>query len=81
MRKSNHAQVRALLRAHPDGLTFKEMKRATGKTDCSLRRTIKAMPDVYRDRWVLSEGKKMMAVYIAVTVPEDCPYPTKKPEI
>lgn len=79
MRKSNHAKIRALLNQHPDGLTIKEIKQATGHHEDSVRRLISAMPDVYCDRWQVGRSaKKMEAVYIAVPIPEDCPYPTKK---
>jgi len=56
MKKSNHHELRALLRANPDGLT-----------------------DVYRDRWIVEPtGRRPIAVFVAVQVPEDCPRPDIK---
>jgi hypothetical protein len=78
MRKSNHHELRELLRSHPDGLTIKQMCAHTGKLEDSTRQSLKSMPDVYIDRWHIS-GTKPAAVYIAVPVPDDCPAPDIKP--
>lgn len=78
MRKSNHHELRELLRAHPDGLTVQQMCSHTGKREGATRRALDGMPDVYRDRWLYNPGVKPAAVYIAVHVPEDCPPPDTK---
>ena len=77
MRKSNHHELRKLLRSHPDGLTIKQMCSQTGRPTNSTRKSLKCMPDVYIDRWDAS-GIKPAAVYIAVPVPDDCPTPDIK---
>lgn len=78
MRKSNHHELRALLRANPDGLTVKQLCSLTGKQQAATHRALEGMPDVYRDRWNVTPGIKPAAVYIAVPVPEDCPPPDTK---
>jgi hypothetical protein len=78
MRKSNHHELRQLLRSHPDGLTVKQMCEHTGRHDSATRRALLGMPDVYRDRWVVChDGKRPIAVFVAVPVPDDCPPPNK----
>jgi hypothetical protein len=81
MKKSNHHQIRALLRANPDGLTVKQICDITGKKDSVTRRALEGMTDVYRDRWIdrgTHRGGRPMAVFVAVQVPEDCPRPDIK---
>jgi hypothetical protein len=79
MKKSNHQELRALLRANPDGLTVKQMCEHTGKLDAPTRRALEGMPDVYRDRWIVHPGgRRPIAVFVAVPVPEDCPPPDTK---
>ena len=78
MRKSAHHTLRELLRNHPDGLTVKQMCAITNMLESPTRRTLKCMPDVYRDRWVIGSGTRPSAVFIAVHVPDDCPPPDTK---
>jgi hypothetical protein len=79
MRKSNHHELRALLRANPDGLTVKQICDITGKQDSVTRRALDGMADVYRDRWIVEPtGRRPIAVFVAVQVPEDCPRPDIK---
>ena len=72
------ARVRVALRATPDGMTVTEIVEAV-KTDRShVGRILKAMPDAYIDRWVVSEAGKRwwQAVWCVVVPPENCPRPT-----
>jgi hypothetical protein len=81
MRKSNHHELRALLRANPDGLTVKQICDITKKQDSVTRRALDGMADVYRDRWLdrgPHRGGRSIAVFVAVQVPEDCPRPDVK---
>lgn len=80
MRRKIQAEVRALLRANPDGLTCAEIMFMLQTQDNHVRDAVKAMPDVYIDRWVYPRTGPVAAVWCAVAVPEDCPRPEgKKP--
>jgi len=68
-------KVRALLRAYPDGLTPHEIAAATGMHVANVRTSLRAMPDVYVDRWKLGKRGQYAKVWVAVRVPEDCPHP------
>ena len=79
MRKSNHAQIRELLRLHTDGLTVLELSEMMGtRTDATLA-SLKCMPDAYIDRWKPARGKDA-GVWCVVVPPENCPKPTRKPK-
>jgi len=76
-RYSSH-EMRALLRANPDGLTMKQLIAAfPDRTESNIRRTIKGLPDSYIDRWESASRKSYKAVWCVVIPPEDCPHPTK----
>jgi hypothetical protein len=75
MRKSRHADIRAALLKAEDGLTRKQLCEQTGIADYSIRAAVKAMPDVYIDRWLNKGNAAPRPVYMAVEVPEDCPRP------
>jgi DNA-binding transcriptional regulator GbsR (MarR family) len=75
MRKSRHADIRAALLKAEDGLTRKELCEQTGIADYSIRAAVKAMPDVYIDRWLNKGSGAPRPVYMAVEVPENCPRP------
>jgi hypothetical protein len=68
-------KVRALLRANPWGLTPMEIAAATGMHVANVRTSLRAMPDVYVDRWQLGKRGQFSKVWVAVKVPEDCPHP------
>lgn len=77
MKKSNHAQIRELLRVHHDGLTVLELSNMTSKrTDATLA-SLKCMPDAYIDRWKPARGKDA-GVWCVVVPPENCPKPERK---
>jgi predicted transcriptional regulator len=68
-----------LLLYHSDGMTIREIAGELDSTDDNVHHAIKLADRVYIDRWTPHpvQPKRMMAVYCAVPVPEDCP----KPEI
>ena len=71
-------EVRALLRANPDGLTMKQLIAAfPDRTESNIRRTIKGLPDAYIDRWESAPRKAYKAVWCVVIPPEDCPHPIR----
>lgn len=75
--------IRKILRAHPDGLTVSELIFKMQCQDDQIRKALKAMPDVYIDRWVFPTKGASSAVWCAVEVPEDCPRPSyrERPEV
>jgi hypothetical protein len=71
-------EIRALLRANPDGLTLKQIvDEFPQRTLVNVRRSLKALPDAYIDRWESAPRKAYKAVWCVVIPPEDCPHPTK----
>ena len=81
-------RVRKLLRTRPEGMTPKEIAEITGMHVANVRTSLRAMPDVYVDRWRAAKRGQFEKVWVAVEVPEDCPHPrdrvkwgvnTKKP--
>lgn len=78
MRKSNQTPLRAVLRLHLDGLTIAQLANETGLDVDGIARSLKAMPDVYIDRWETSQrGRYISAVWCAVVPPENCPKPER----
>lgn len=77
MRKSNHAQVRELLRLHTDGLTVLEISEMAGLLANSVLASLKCMPDAYIDRWKPARGKAA-GIWCVVVPPENCPKPERK---
>jgi hypothetical protein len=77
--KPHHPVIRELLKKHPDGLTVNEICSFTGIRDSNILRSLKSMPDVYIDRWLVAkQQKREQAVWVAVKVPENCPRPERK---
>ena len=68
-------RIRTLLRAKPEGVTSIEIAAETGMHVANVRTALKAMPDVYVDRWRLGKRGQFEKVWMAVPVPEDCPHP------
>ena len=77
MRTSTVKQVRALLRADPDGLTIKQINNVLHRSDTNMRRVLRGMPDTYIDRWEIRPRKTPAAVWCVVVPPEDCPRPQR----
>jgi hypothetical protein len=68
-------KIRTLLRANPNGLTPHEIAEEIGSHVANVRTSLKAMPDVYVDRWKMGQRGQLQKVWIAVPVPDDCPHP------
>lgn len=74
--------IRALLKRHPDGLTSAAIANLLDipeRNRCNLPTTIKNMPDVYIDRWEITETTH--PVYMLADIPEDMPRPPPQPKI
>jgi len=77
---SYNKQVRAALKAHPDGLTAVQLHQMIEAPEGRMRSVLKTMPDAYIDRWVYRGTQKHLnAVWCVVPVPENCPKPEKTP--
>ena len=68
-------QIRALLRASSDGMTVEQIVWAVKRDKANVKKTIRAMPDAYIDRWEAAPRKQFAAVWCVVVPPEDCPRP------
>lgn len=68
-------KIRTLLRSRPSGMTPLEIAEATGIHVANIRTSLRAMPDVYVDRWRIARRGQYEKVWVAVHVPEDCPHP------
>jgi predicted transcriptional regulator len=68
-------RIRALLRSKPSGMTPIEIAEITGFHVSNVRTSLRAMPDVYVDRWRPGKRGQFEKVWVAVHVPEDCPHP------
>lgn len=78
MRKSRHIEVRKILIDNPDGMTATELSDLMEINLNVTIRAMKAMPDVYIDRWIKKLGAKTYsAVWCRGDIPENCPKPTK----
>lgn len=82
IRKTNdrRAQVRALLRDLPGGMTPAGIARALGmnRQSMNVRRVLESMPDAYIYRWWrATTHDEYTDVWRVVTVPEHCPHPMK----
>jgi len=71
-------RIRTLLRENPNGMTPNELSEATGVHPANVRTALKAMPDVYVDRWRLGKRGQYEKVWVAVPVPDDCPHPKER---
>ena len=71
-------RVRKLLREHPDGLSANQITEITKMHISNTRVALRAMPDVYVDRWQPGKKNQFEKVWCAVYVPEDCPHPRDK---
>ena len=89
MTPSRQKKIRALLRSRPQGMTPIELAEILNMHVANIRTSLKAMPDVYVDRWRAAKRGQFEKVWVAVHVPEDCPHPkdrekwgtnTKKPK-
>lgn len=68
-------KIRTLLRSRPGGMTPKEIAEEIGVHVANVRTSLRAMPDVYVDRWRMGQRGQFEKVWVAVPVPDDCPHP------
>ena len=68
-------RIRTLLRSKPNKLTPNEISEVTGLHVANVRTALRAMPDVYVDRWRIGKRGQFEKVWAAVYVPDDCPHP------
>jgi hypothetical protein len=80
MHKSNHHAIRMLLQQYHDGLTVADIAERLEKEPPPMRRALTEMPDAYIDRWI-AHRKQWTAVWCVIVAPENCPKPTKKPNV
>jgi hypothetical protein len=71
-------QIRALLRAHPDGLSTTEIAKHVNREASNTGKLLHGMPDTYIDRWNGPTRGQYTAIWCIVTPPDNCPHPTKK---
>ena len=75
MTPNRQKKIRTLLRSRPSGLTPIEIAELLEMHPANVRTSLRAMPDVYVDRWRLGKRGQYEKVWVAVPVPEDCPHP------
>ena len=68
-------EIRALLRAHSDGMTLEQIVWAVKRDKANVKKNVRAMPDAYIDRWEAAPRKQYAAVWCVVVPPDDCPRP------
>ena len=82
MKKPHTPKIREILRTHAEGLTSKQIhvQMPEVKKSETIKSSLRKMPDVYIDRWVLEKGNRgqYQAVYMAVIPPQDCPHPKER---
>lgn len=73
-------EIRTTLKAAADGLTVATLSRAIAKRPCNVLKALRAMPDVYVDRWAPAKAgpHAYAAVYMLAEIPEDAPYPDEQ---
>ena len=70
--------IRGTLREIPDGVTLEELSELLNRPKSNVRKVLKAMPDVYIDRWEVAPRGQYKAVWCVVIPPTDCPRPDGK---
>jgi len=68
-------KIRTLLRSRPNGMSPLEIAAVLEMHPANVRTALRAMPDVYVDRWRMGGRGQYEKVWVAVPVPEDCPHP------
>lgn len=68
-------KIRELLRSRPNGLSSQEIGAALSIDAANVRKSLQTMPDMYVDRWRMGGRGQYEKVWVAVSVPEDCPHP------
>ena len=79
----SRANTERLLRAHPDGMTARQIAHELGITKERVGSALKRMPHVYIDHWIAARawggGIKWIAVYMLADLPESMPMPAWTP--
>lgn len=83
MRKSNHQNIRDLLRFHRSGLSIDVIANKLQISESGARGALMRMPDAYIDRWqgVISRDDRPVtykSIWRVVEVPADAPHPNRK---
>lgn len=78
MKPVRQQRVRALLKLHPQGLSAHEIAELTNVHISNVRTALRAMPDVFVDRWRPAKRGQYEKVWCAAYVPPDCPHPKDK---
>lgn len=78
MKPVRQQRVRALLRQYPQGMTAYEIADITKMHIANVRTALRAMPDVYVDRWKPAKRGQYEKIWCAAYVPENCPHPKDK---
>jgi transcription initiation factor IIE alpha subunit len=79
MKFVRQARIREVLKNHPDGLSSKEIAQLTGLVSNDVRTVLRAMPDVYVDRWApTGNTKHLHKVWMVAQIPENCPHPKER---
>ena len=68
-------RIRTLLRSRPSGMVPIDIAEELGMHVANVRTALRAMPDVYVDRWRTGKRGQYEKVWVAVPVPDDCPHP------
>ena len=68
-------RIRTLLRSRPNGMSPGEIAEELGVHVANVRTSLRAMPDVYVDRWRPAKRGQFEKIWMAVHVPDDCPHP------
>lgn len=77
MRTNATQTIRALLRAHPDGLSTTEVAGRVNRNAGNMGKLLRSMPDAYVDRWIGPVRGQYTAVWCVVVPPADCPHPRR----
>jgi len=75
MKPVRQKKIRTILRTRPSGMTPNDIAEVSGLHVANVRTALRAMPDVYVDRWRLGKRGQYEKVWVAVHVPDDCPHP------
>ena len=78
MKPVRQKRIRTLLRSRADGMTPNEIAEAINMHVSNVRTALRAMPDIYVDRWRIGKRGQYEKVWVAVHIPEDCPHPRER---
>lgn len=79
LKKHYDTRIREYLRTNEDGATVAEIALMLEVGHQVARHAVRAMPDVYIDRWEDNGLNTWQAVYCLADIPEDKPQPAGRP--